>query len=77
MNKVSKAKLLKLADRCEEALKDKSRCSMDLWRGEMWAIIAAVHELRKLKKLEPKNADARQSDRDSGLVITSARSLSR
>lgn len=59
MNAVSKRKLLKLEQQCRDALRDKSRRSVTVWRGEMWAIIAAAHELRKRGLLElPPSADA-------------------
>lgn len=54
MNKQSKAKLLKLAAQCELSLKNRHRQSFDIYRGEMWAVIAAVHELRRAGKLPPK-----------------------
>jgi hypothetical protein len=47
MNKASKAKLESLVEKCEAALRDKSQQSIHVWRGEMWAIVSAVHELRK------------------------------
>jgi hypothetical protein len=59
MNRVSKAKLVKLEEQCAAALRDKARQSVTVWRGEMWAIIAAAHELRKRGLLElPPSADA-------------------
>jgi hypothetical protein len=47
MNRVSKSKLEKLVARCEDALRNKAQQSIYLWRGEMWAVVAAAHELRK------------------------------
>jgi hypothetical protein len=59
VNRVSKTKLLKLEAQCEAALRDKARQSVTVWRGDMWAIVAAAHELRKRGLLEsPPAADA-------------------
>lgn len=47
MNATSKRKLVKLERQCADALRDKSQQSVRIFRGEMWAILAAAHELRK------------------------------
>ena len=52
VNRVSKVKLGKLVEQCEAALRDKSQQSFIVWRGDMWAILAAAHELRKRGLLE-------------------------
>ena len=51
MNRVSQTKLAALEAKCADALRDKSQQSLQIWRGEMWAIVSAVHELRKAGKL--------------------------
>ena len=59
MNRVHKAKLAGLVDKCEAALRDKHQQSFNIFRGEMWAILAAAHELRKRGALESaQSADA-------------------
>jgi hypothetical protein len=59
VNRASKAKLAGLVDKCETALRNKHQQSFYIFRGEMWAVIAAAHELRKRGLLElPPSADA-------------------
>jgi hypothetical protein len=61
MNKRSRDKLLTLEARCREALRD-GRQSMDVWRGEMWAVIAAVHDLTKAGKLSGRSGPHPQEE---------------
>lgn len=56
MNKKAFARLEELAGKCDAALKDKARQSMDVWRGDMWAIIGAHHDIKKLRNGKPKRA---------------------
>ena len=59
MNRVNKAKLATLVQKCEAALRDKHQQSFNVFRGEMWAIVSAAHELRKRGVLESaQSADA-------------------
>lgn len=53
MNKRTAANLAKLRARCEAALRDKSQQSFYIFRGDMWAVIGACHEIeRNQRKLE-------------------------
>lgn len=73
MNKATKAKMEKLVERCEHALRDKHQQSFSLWRGEMWAIVSAVHELRKRGVMEPATSHpARLTEAVEGTAIGSA-----
>lgn len=47
MNRKAFERLSKLAEKCAAALKDKSRQSEHIWRGDMWAIIGAHHDIQK------------------------------
>jgi hypothetical protein len=57
VNARSWSKLEKLATKCAEALRDPARQSESIFRGDMWAVISAHHEIRKaresLKKVTP------------------------
>ena len=57
MNKQTKATLSKLEALCVVALREQRRQSMYIGRGDMRAIVAAVHDLQKAGKF-PKNAPA-------------------
>ena len=50
MNKKTEARLAKLTAECGEAVRDKSQQSMIIWRGDMWAIIGASYEIRRLRE---------------------------
>jgi hypothetical protein len=50
VNAKSWAQLEKLAARCADALRNRHRQSADIWRGDMWAIVAAHHDIRKARE---------------------------
>jgi hypothetical protein len=67
MNRVSRTKLERLVSKCEDALRHKERQSLDIFRGDMWAIVSAVHELRKRGVLERRDeAQAGTTDLTAG-----------
>ena len=49
VNKKAFARLEKLAEKCSETLKGK-RNYFEIWRGDMWAIIGAHHDIKKLRE---------------------------
>jgi hypothetical protein len=49
MNAKNWTRLEKLAARCADALRDPHRQSEHIWRGDMWAIIGACHDIGKAR----------------------------
>lgn len=49
MNKKAYARLEKLAEKCSETLKG-NRNYFEIWRGDMWAIIGAHHDIQKARE---------------------------
>lgn len=47
MNRKAFERLSKLAEKCAAALKEPRRQSERIWRGDMWAVIAAHHDIQK------------------------------
>lgn len=50
MNAKAWARLEKLAVKCADALRDPERQSETIWRGDMWAVIGACHDIGKARK---------------------------
>lgn len=50
MNARAWRQLEKLDARCAEALRDPRRQSASIFRGDMWAIIGACHDVRKARE---------------------------
>lgn len=62
VNAKSWRQLEKLAARCSDALRDKQRQSEHIFRGDMWAVIGACHDIRKAREKAPrKQAVAKDS----------------
>jgi hypothetical protein len=54
-------KLETLAAKCAAALRDPARQSEHVWRGEMWAIIGAHHEIKKARSARKSDARGMQT----------------
>jgi hypothetical protein len=50
MNAKVWAKLEALAAACAETLRDKNKQSLRMYRGDMWAIVGAHHDIRKARE---------------------------
>jgi hypothetical protein len=50
MNAKAWAKLETLAAACAETLRDKNLQSLRIYRGDMWAVVGAHHDLRKARE---------------------------
>ena len=56
MNARAWKRLEQLVERCAEALRNPAQQSIDVWRGDMWAVIGAHHDAKKLREKKPSKA---------------------
>lgn len=66
VNKKAYGKLNLLAATCAMLLKDRHRQSLTIWRGDMWAIIGAHHDISRARAVRKKATKSGRAIHEGG-----------